>query len=249
MSAGCRRARGGETRNGGQHERDVEPEDHTPARDMSERAAEQRPDAEAKHQEPGPSADRCCPALRCRAAVDRGQRARHRERRREALQGPPGQQRSLRAGSGNDAGRDAEQRQSDHRCSPRAEPVRRLSAEHDEDRGDDQIGVDRPFHAGWAEEKLDPHVRQGGHDCRAVGADREHRQTRRPQDRREPCLLFQRCCVLSLVSSALAGQHRVWFRCNCSETPGSSSSIRVILWSAIRLRTSVSQACGSMPLA
>ena len=50
------------------------------------------------------------PALGRRTAVDRGQGAGHRERRREALQGPSGQQRSLCIGNGNDAGRHTEQR-------------------------------------------------------------------------------------------------------------------------------------------
>ena len=69
----CRaQACGGETGHGRDHERGVEPEDHAPAREVSERAAEQRPDAEAKHQEAGPCADRCCPALRRRAGVERG---------------------------------------------------------------------------------------------------------------------------------------------------------------------------------
>src|SRR5215831_9170348 len=63
---------------GREHERGIEPEDHAPAREVSERAAEQRPDAEAKHQKAGPCADRCCPALRRRAGVERGQRAGHR---------------------------------------------------------------------------------------------------------------------------------------------------------------------------
>ena len=89
-----------------------------------------------------------CPALRRRAGVDRSQGAGHRERRREALQGPSGQQLGLCAGGGNDAGRDAEQRQSDHRCQPRAEPISRLAAKHNAGRGDDQIGIDRPLHAG-----------------------------------------------------------------------------------------------------
>jgi hypothetical protein len=64
---------------------DVEPENHAPARDVGERAAEQRPDAEAEHQKPGPSADGCSPALRRRAGVDRSQSAGHRECCREAL--------------------------------------------------------------------------------------------------------------------------------------------------------------------
>ena len=51
---------------------------------MSEQAAEQRPDAEAEHQEPGPGGDGGCPALRRRAGIDRSQRAGHGECRREA---------------------------------------------------------------------------------------------------------------------------------------------------------------------
>ena len=74
-----RRACGGQTGNGGRHEQDVEPEDHAPAGDVGERAAEQRPDAEAEHQKPGPGADRCSLALRRRAGVDRSQSAGHRE--------------------------------------------------------------------------------------------------------------------------------------------------------------------------
>ena len=54
----------------------------------------------------------------------------------------------------DDAGRDAEQRQAGHRRQPRAEPVRRLAAEHDERRGDDQVGIDRPLHAARAQGKL-----------------------------------------------------------------------------------------------
>ena len=98
-------------RNSGPHEESVEPEDRAPAHDVGKRAAEKRPDTEAEHQEPGPGADRRRPTLRRRAGVDRGQGARHRERCREALQGPSGQQRGLCAGDGNDAGRDGEQRQ------------------------------------------------------------------------------------------------------------------------------------------
>ncbi len=67
---------------------DVEPEDHAPACDVSEHAAEQRPDAEAKHQEPGPSADRCCPALWRRTGVDRSQSAGHRDRCAQGLARP-----------------------------------------------------------------------------------------------------------------------------------------------------------------
>src|SRR5437016_5153228 len=55
---------------------------------------------------------------------------------------------SARAVAGNDTGRDAEQRQSDHRCQPCAKPIRRLATEYNAGRGDDQIGIDRPFHAG-----------------------------------------------------------------------------------------------------
>ena len=139
---------GGETGHGREHEHGVEPEDHAPACEVSERAAEQRPDAEAKHQEAGPCADRCCPALRRRAGVERGQRAGHRDRCREALQGASSQQFSLGASVGNDAGRDDEQRQSGHRCRPCAEPIRPLAAKHDEGGGDDQIGIHRPLHAG-----------------------------------------------------------------------------------------------------
>jgi hypothetical protein len=195
-STGGRQAVRCQTSNCGQHERDVEPEDHAPACQVRKGAAEQRPDAEAKHQEAGPSGDRCCPALRRRAGADRNQRAGHRDRCRQALHGTSDQQLSLRAGGGNVAGRSAEQRQSQHRCQPCAEPIRCLATEHDEGRGNDQIGIDCPLHAGRGEEKLGPHVWQGGHDPRTVGADRKHRQTRRPQNRREPRSLLQHCCVL-----------------------------------------------------
>ena len=50
------------------------------------------------------------PALGRRTAVDRGQGAGHRERCREALHGPSGQQRRLCVGNGDDAGRHTEQR-------------------------------------------------------------------------------------------------------------------------------------------
>src|SRR5215212_3484893 len=51
LGRGARRSRGRHTGNAGQHEWDVEPEDHAPAGDVRERASEQRPHAEAKHQE------------------------------------------------------------------------------------------------------------------------------------------------------------------------------------------------------
>ena len=97
----------------GPHEESVEPEDRAPAHDVGKRAADERSDTEAEHQEPGPGADRRRPTLRRRAGVDRGQGARHRERRREALQAPSGQQRGLCAGDGDHAGRGGEQPEPD----------------------------------------------------------------------------------------------------------------------------------------
>src|SRR5437016_4011611 len=46
-----RRARKNQASNGGQHEHDVEPEDQPPPREVRERAANERPDAETQHQE------------------------------------------------------------------------------------------------------------------------------------------------------------------------------------------------------
>ena len=66
------------------------------------------------------------------------------------LQGTPGQQCSLCAGEGNDAGRDGEQRQSSYRCRSCAKPIRRLAAEYDAGSRDEKVGIDRPFNASGA---------------------------------------------------------------------------------------------------
>jgi hypothetical protein len=107
----------------------------------------------------------------------------------------------LCARSGNDRGRDAEQRQSDHQRQPGAEPVRRLAAENDAGRGGDQIGIDSSLNALRAEDKVGPRARQGRHDCRAIGTNRQHRQTRRPQHRRG-----QAGGVVSLSNAIIPGQ-------------------------------------------
>jgi len=85
---------------------------------VSKHAAEQRPDTEAQYQEPGPSAGRYRPALWSRTRVDCGQSAGYRERCRETLQRPAGEQSRLLEGGGNDARRTGEQRQSDQCYQP-----------------------------------------------------------------------------------------------------------------------------------
>ncbi len=106
-----RRARGHHAGDGDRHEQHVEPEDRAPADEVRERAAEQRPDAEAEHQEAGPGADRGGPALGRRAGVDGCERARHRECRCETLQGTAGQEFGLCLRERDDAGGEAEQHQ------------------------------------------------------------------------------------------------------------------------------------------
>jgi hypothetical protein len=173
----------GEAGDGAEHQRHVEPEDDAPAGEVRERAADERSEAEAEHQEAGPGTGRGRPTLRWRAGIHGGQGARHCQRGGEPLQGASGEQRRLRAGQRNGARREREQRQSRHRGHPRAEAIRRLAAEHDRGCGDDQIGIDRPLHAVGAERKLGLHVRQRSHDRGAVGADAQHRQARPPEDR------------------------------------------------------------------
>jgi hypothetical protein len=175
---------GGLAGNGGQHQRNVEPEDQPPAGGVGDEAADERPDAEAEHQEARPRGDRPCPALRRRAEVDGGERARHQECRRQALQGAPGKQHGFRPGDRDEARGGAEQRHADHRGKLRTEPPRHLAAEHDKGGGDDEVGIDRPLDAGGAKAELAAHARQRRHDRGAVGANPEHRQARRPQHRR-----------------------------------------------------------------
>ena len=158
------------------HRHNVQPEHCSPSRIVRQGAAHERPDAEAQHQESGPGADGPR-ALRFGGGFGHcRQRAGNGEGRAEPLQracaddhGAVGSERDHHRGQ-------SEQRDPAGGGPSRPELVRRLAAQNDEDGGGQQIGVHRPFHRGGTEREASRHLRQRGHDGRAVLADRQHRQ-------------------------------------------------------------------------
>ena len=158
------------------HRHNVQPEHRSPSRIVRQGAAHERPDAEAQHQETGPGADGAR-ALRFGGGFGHcRQRAGNGEGRAEPLQracaddhGSVGSERDHHRG-------ESEQRDPAGGGPSRPELVRCLAAQNDEDGGGKQIGVHRPFHRRGTELEASRHLRQRGHDGRAVLADRQHRQ-------------------------------------------------------------------------
>ena len=158
------------------HRQNVQPEHRSPSRIVRQRPAHERPDAEAQHQESGPGADGAR-ALRFGGGFGHCcQRAGDGEGGTEPLQracaddhGSVGSERDHHRG-------EREERDPAGGGMSRPELVRCLAAQNDEDGGGKQVGVHRPFHRRGTELEASRHLRQRGHDGRAVFADRQHRQ-------------------------------------------------------------------------
>ena len=134
-------------------------------------------DAETEHQKARPCADHPRAILIRNRLGHGGKRARNRERGAEPLQGPGRDSNGSGRGQCDDKRGQSEQRNARGGGATRPKCVGRLAAQHDEHRGGQQIGIDRPFYSCGTKVEALRHRGQRRHDRRAVFPDRQHCET------------------------------------------------------------------------
>lgn len=150
--------------------------------------ADERPDAEAEHQEAGPGADRLgAPLVRCGFGHGR-KRAGHRKRGSQPLQRPRADHHEADRRQRDEQRRKCEHGDAGNRGPSRAELIRRAAAHNDEDGGGQEIGIDHPFELRRTKLQAALHVRKRRHDRRAVVAHRQHGKAAGHQHRSEVAL-------------------------------------------------------------